>query len=364
MRITFAMGDYAWKVGGGYRVVYTYANHLVARGHQVAILHPSHARYLPPPRGLYRWVRRRVGMLRNFLWRPRRKWQRIDNRIQMLHAPDLSAKYFPDADAVFATAWFTAFDINDLPPNKGEKFYLIQHYETWMGPKDLVDRTWLMPLHKVTVSKWLRDLSLDMGSQDVVHIPNGIDHSRFRLLTPIQSRPRRVVLLYSRLDWKGAAEGIEAIERAKQRYPDLRAVLFGVFPRPRGLPSWVEFIKNPSLDVLVGTILNGSSVFLSPSWYEGWPLAPAEAMACGCAIVAADSKGIRDYCDDQITALLSEPKDVSWLTANLLRVLEDDGLRIRLAEAGHRKIQEFTWERSTEMLEEHLSNWVAARSLR
>ena len=109
-------------------------------------------------------------MLRNFLWRPRRKWQQIDDRIQMLHSPDLSAKYFPDADAVFATAWFTAFDINDLPPNKGEKFYLIQHYETWMGPKDLVDKTWLMPLHKVTYRLAHTNVEIRMRARDRVEV--------------------------------------------------------------------------------------------------------------------------------------------------------------------------------------------------
>ena len=361
MRITFAEGDYAWKPTGGHRVVYTYANTLAARGHQVTIVHPRYARLLPLPKGIYRWLRRKAGRARNVLFRPRRKWQPVDGRVELRYVPNLSARYFPDADAVFATAWHTAFDVDELPASKGEKFYLIQSYETWAGPKELVDKTWHIPLHKVAVSKWLHKLGLDMGCRDMVHVPNAIDHSRFRLLTPIRARPGRVALLYSPLDLKGAAEGIDALRAARERHAELQTRLYSVFPRPSGLPPWIEFVRNPSLDELVENVLNASSIFLSPSWCEGWPLAPAEAMACGCAIVATDSKGIRDYCDDQVTAMLSEPKDVRVLTANLLRVLEDDSLRVGLAEAGHRRIQEFTWDRSTDLLEKYMMEQINPR---
>jgi glycosyltransferase involved in cell wall biosynthesis len=294
-------------------------------------------------------------------FRPHRKWQPIDSRVEMRYVPDLSARYFPDADAVLATAWHTAFDVDELPASKGEKFYLIQSYETWAGPKELVDKTWHMPFHKVAVSSWLRKLGLEMGCHDIVHVPDAIDHSRFRLIAPIHARPCRVVLHYSRPNWKGAAEGIEALRAAKERHGQLQAQFYSVFPRPSGLPSWIEFVRNPSLNELVENVLNSGSIFLSANWCEGWGLAPAEAMACGCAVVATDSKGIRDYCDDQVTALLSQPKDVRALTDNLLRVLEDDSLRVRLAEAGHRRIQEFTWERSTDLLEKYMIEQISLR---
>jgi glycosyltransferase involved in cell wall biosynthesis len=273
----------------------------------------------------------------------------------MRYVPNLSARYFPDGDAVVGTTWFTAFDVNDLPASKGDKFYLIQGYETWVGAKELVDRTWCLPLHKIVVSKWLYNLGADLGARDILHIPNAIDHSRFRLITPIQARAPRVAFLYSPVDSKGATEGIEALRAAKQKHGELQARMYGLSRRPPNLPSWIEFFRNPPLNELVENVLNGSSIFLSPSWCEGWALAPAEAMGCGCAIVATDSKGIRDFCDNRVTAMLSEPKDVRALTANLFQVLEDDSLRVRLAEAGHRRIQEFTWDRSTDLLERYLT---------
>jgi hypothetical protein len=42
-------------------------------------------------------------------------------------------------------------------------------------------------------------------------------------------------------------------------------------------------------------------------------------------------------------------------------VLQDDALRVRLAERAHTEIQQFRWERSTEELEQALFDLVPAR---
>ena len=54
-------------------------------------------------------------------------------------------------------------------------------------------------------------------------------------------------------------------------------------------------------------------------------------------------------------ALLEDPEA---LAANVIRLLEDDELRIRLAKAGYERIQEFTWERSTDLLEQFLMDRI------
>ncbi len=192
----------------------------------------------------------------------------------------------------------------------------------------------------------------------MVHIPNGINHAFFRLLEPIDKRPLRVAMMYSSAEWKGGADGVKAIELAKHKFPRLKAILFGVGPRPRWLPSWIEYAQNPPQQVLVEQIYNRSILYLCPSWTEGWLLPPAEAMACGCAVVSTDNDGIRDFAEQGKTALLSPPRDPEALGKNLLRLLENDNLRIQLAKAGHERIKEFTWERSTNLLEQFLLQHV------
>ncbi|MBT9142996.1 MAG: Phosphatidyl-myo-inositol mannosyltransferase [Dehalococcoidia bacterium] len=361
MKITFILPGYSRRPVGGFRVVYEYANHLVARGHKVAVVHPRRlSNWNPPPPNLYHWLRRKAGHLRNIILRPKVGWQPIDHRVQMLYVPEPTARYVPNADIVFATAWQTGEIVVEYSAEKGRKFYLIQHYEVWGGPKERVDATWRAPFKKIVIARWLYEKGLELGvsASEMVHIPNGINHAFFRLLEPIEKRLLRVAMMYSSVDWKGGADGVKAIELAKHKFPRLKAVLFGVEPRPRWLPSWIEYVQNPPQQVLVEQIYNRSILYLCPSWTEGWGLPPAEAMACGCAVVSTDNDGIRDFAEQEKTALLSPPRDPEALGKNLLRLLENDNLRIQLAKAGHERIKEFTWERSTNLLEQFLLQHV------
>lgn len=356
MRITFVLPGYPWKPVGGFRVVYEYANYLTMRGHGVSVVHARWLGNLSPPswQTPYRRLRWEGWALRNRLITPEVRWQPIDPRVQLIYVPELTSRYLPDADAIFATAWQTAEYVNDYPSSKGEKFYLIQSFETWSGSKARVDATWKMPLHKVVIAGWLYDLGTQMGCRDMVKIPNALDHSRFKLSTPVPDRRKRVSMMFSHQELKGSADGLTALRIAKSECPDLEAVFFGVSPRPRSLPAWIEYRQNPSQRELIENIYNSSCIFVCPSWTEGFALPPAEAMACGCAVASTDCGGVREFSEHGATALFSAPKDPEVLARNILRLLEDDDLRTRIALEGHKRIQAFTWERSTDLLEEFI----------
>jgi len=361
MKITFILPRYPWKPIGGFRVVYEYANHLVARGHMIAIVHP---RQLPnwnpsPPTNLCRWLRRKAGYLRNLIFTPKVKWQPIDKRVKMLYVPNPRAQYVPDANAVFATWWPTAELVLEYPESKGKKFYLVQDFYPYLGTKSQIEKTWRFPLKKVTISSWLYKMVIDSGisKDEIIAIPNGVDHKRFCLQNDIAGRPKRIAMMYSTGSYKAPEDGIKAIEIAKSRHKDLQAICFGPGTRPKTLPRWIKYETNVSEERLV-EIYNSSSIFLSSSVAEGFALPPAEAMGCGCAVVATDSGGIREYAEHEKTALLSPPRNPEALAKNLLRVLEDDELRIRIAKAGNVRIQGFTWERSTDLLEQFLLRYA------
>lgn len=358
MRITFLLPTFAPRPSGGFRVVYEYANRLVARGHEVSVVHPRRLPYVQrwPYRGLWPAVRAELGRIRRTLFTPRLTWFPVDPRVRMLFTPDAAEHRIPDGDAIFATWWVTAEVVAGYGPEKGRKCYLLQNYEIWGGPKERVDATWRAPLDKVVIAKWFLDKGEELGvpREAMTHIPNGMDLSVFRLLNPIEERPPRVAMLASSVPTKGMADGVRALEIAKSEFPALEAVLFGIEPRPRGLPDWIEYVENPAPEVLVGEIYNRSAAYLCPSHLEGWHLPPAEAMACGCAVVSTDIGGVRDYAVDGETALLSPPGSPGELAANLLRILRNDPLRVDIARAGNEGMQAFNWERSTDLLEEFL----------
>lgn len=362
MKITFILPGYSSKPIGGYKVVYEYANQLVFRGHEVTVVHAR--RFMRgnthPLTKIHIWLTGKAKQPGNSMLRREEHWHPMDSRVEMLHVPEPTTSYVPDGDAVFATFFPLVEYAIDYPQEKGRAFYFVQHYSIWGGPKKRVDAAWRAPLVKIVIARWLYEKGLELGvpADEMIHIPNGIDHSKYRILHPIENRPPRVAMLYHTVSWKRAQDGIRALEIARREFSMLQAVLFGVFPRPKDLPSWIEFEFDPPQEKLVRSIYNGSRIYMCPSWTEGWHLPPAEAMACGCAVVSTDIGGVRDYAEHDVTALLSPPKRPEALAENLCRLLEDDRLRIRMAKAGHERIQEFTWERSTDLLEQFITDKI------
>jgi L-malate glycosyltransferase len=359
MKINFLLPCYAWGPSGGFKVVYEYANRLVARGHHVNVIHPRRLKF-PPPEKLTPGKCVRIARLwfQEIRSEPVIHWHRVDPRVRLLYVPSSASSYIPDGDILFATAWHTVRSVMECPISKGEKCYLIQHYETFQGPQNLVDETWRAPLRKVVVSKWLADLSEGLGAGEVAHIPIGIDHQVYRLTNPIAQRRRQIAMMFSHVPFKRSADGIKALEITKQQFTDLQVILFGVSRRRPSIPGWMTYLNDPPQQHLVEDVLNTSSIVLSPSLAEGFGLPPAEGAACGCAMVATDSGGVRDFIIHGETGLLSPPKDPEALARNLCLLLADDDLRIRLAQAAHALVAGFNWERSTDLLESFLNRVV------
>ena len=355
------MPCYPYGPMGGFRVVYEYANRLVSRGHKVTVVHARSSNFAPPEHRSFRdYARGAQGWLKEIFLQPEINWHSIDKRVELRFVPTPDEENIPDGDIVFATAWQTVCPVLEYSRQKGEKCYLIQGYEAWMGKKHLVDATWRSSLNKIVVSKWLYTLGKDLESDSLTYIPNGVDLNHYRLTQPI-SRGRRVAMIFSKTHIKGAADGIKALDIARAKHPDLEAVLFGVTSLRPDIPSWIKYYKSPPQNFIVEEIYNKSSIFLCPSLSEGFALPPAEAAACGCAVVSTDCGGIRDYIENGITGLLSPPQDPEALAANLCLLLENEEFRMELANAVNRSISRFNWERSTDLMEEFL-NRVAPNS--
>lgn len=358
MRITFLLPRYGWQASGGYRVVYTYASRLARRGHEVYVLHPRRlpAGGWPAPAGGIGRLRRAAGRVRDLLARPGLDWADIDARVRLLYVPRLSPRHVPDADAVIATWWSTAEAAIALPSSKGRAFHLIQGYEIWNGAEERVHAAWRAPLHKIFIAEWLLECAVELGvrAEDATLIPNAIDDV-FRLEHPIADRPPNVAMLYSDQVYKGGSIGIDALRHARESVPELTATLFGVSARPRDLPQWMRYVRHATPQQLAADVYGRAAVYLCPSLSEGWHLPPAEAMACGCALVSSDIGGVRDYAVHGDTALLFEPGDSRAAARHIVDVLANEELRTRLAQRGAERIASFSWERSTTMLEDVLA---------
>jgi L-malate glycosyltransferase len=357
MNITFMLPAYVYGPSGGARVVYEYANGLVARGHSVAVVHPRRVKSAPVgKRSIYSRVRGILVEPFRRVRKPSLGWQPLDARVRCLYVPSADETYIPDGDAIFATGWTTALPVARYSSYKGEKFYLIQGYEACMAPKHLVDESWQLPLHKVAVAKWLLGIGRGLGCDDIAYIPNGICQARYRLLRPIEGRPQSVAMVFSKEPCKAAADGIEALRIARKRHPKLTARMFGVTTVRPLIPHWIKYYSNPPQELIVRDIYNKSSVFLCPSLSEGFGLPPAEAASCGSAIVATDTGGIREYVEHGVSGLLSPPSDPLALAENLCSVLECDALRVNLAGTAMRMVEGLKWGPSIDLMEAFVAN--------
>lgn len=342
-------------------MAYEYANGLADRGWQVRVVHPcilSHEEIEAVRTSLFLRTRRWLGYQRRRItgdYRPDR-WFEVRPNVELLCTKTLDARHLLPSDVWVATYWYTAKWATSCP---GVGLHLIQHLETWCGPEADVMATWHLPLRKVVISRWLEDVAHKLG-EACDYIPNGLDFKTFGMDTkPEQREPNTVAMLYHHSDWKGSADGLRALSKVKAEIPQLKVQLFGVPDRPQGLPTWVEYYRNPPQKKL-REIYNRAAIFVSPSWTEGWPLPPAEALQSGAALVATDIGGHREYARNEETALVSPPKHPEALAANILRLLVDHKLRIRLAQQGHQYIQQFTWGRAVTSFESVLTEALAA----
>lgn len=353
MRVAFLLPGRSGRPAGGFKVVYEYANRLVARGHEVAVVHPwdcaapgSWRQRLRARRWLSHWGRHREGIA---------PWFEFDPRVELPLVTHPAAALLPAADVLVATAWHTASWVDEATDGARAGAYLIQGYETWDGDAERVRDTWRLPLGKVVVSRWLEEIAAELGEAErTVRVPLGMDLDLLGVDVPQAERGPRLGALYNSSPEKRSGEVIAAMEAVRERRPDASAVLFGTAPRPDSLPAWIEYESLPSRARL-RELYNSCAVFLQASRSEGWGLPASEAILCGCALVTVENGGSREFARDGETALVVAPGDVAALTEGASGLLDDSARRQRLATRGAELLGEFSWERSVTELEQALA---------
>jgi len=95
-------------------------------------------------------------------------------------------------------------------------------------------------------------------------------------------------------------------------------------------------------EIELALIYNKASVFVFPSFYEGFGLPPLEAMACGCPVIVSDSASLPEVCGD--SALYVNPKEPESIANSIMKIIEDTELRNQLVRKGIERAKNFRWE--------------------
>jgi glycosyltransferase involved in cell wall biosynthesis len=206
----------------------------------------------------------------------------------------------------------------------------------------------------LAISESTRDDLVKRGiSKDriaVVHC--GIDHDTYRVDPHTGKSAAPTIVFVGRLRrYKGVDWVIRTLPKLLARVPSAKLLVIGDGPHAGELKLTAARLGVAHAVAFLGFLpraekarrLREAWVLVQPSPKEGWGLTVIEASACGTAVVAANSPGLRDSVRDGETGLLVRFDDADALAAALARVLTDPARRDELAAAGVRWAARFTW---------------------
>lgn len=209
-----------------------------------------------------------------------------------------------------------------------------------------------------------RDLIEQLGADPArVRVVNPAIEPRFRPIADPARRaafrheqglPERFLLYLGTLEPRKNLVGlVEAYARLRAAEPDAPPLVVAgakgwyfdeVFAKVRtlGLEQSVTFAGYVS-DEAQPLWYAAAELFVYPSFFEGFGLPVAEAMACGTAVITSNVSSLPEVAGD--VAVQANPHDADSLAHAMRSLLQDDETRRRLAAEGPRWARRFSSER-------------------
>jgi len=200
------------------------------------------------------------------------------------------------------------------------------------------------------------------ASDKIRVVPCGIDLEAFRIGNPPKRKRNSLVMVSRLVPVKGHVHLFDALAHVRERIPDVQLWVVGDGPARSELERYVldrQLEKNVHFagrvtDEEKARLLHTSTVFVSSSLVEGFGIVLLEAMACGLPIVAFDLPVYREFMDSQCGFLVAKGND-RLMAKQILRLLEDDETRKRMAAHNLSHVKRFDWDRVAEVEEKLLT---------
>lgn len=219
----------------------------------------------------------------------------------------------------------------------------------------------------VALSELDREFVLGLGlypRERTAVVEPGLDKEY--LAAPVSSeRQNRVAYVGSWVLRKGVGTLTEVMTRVLARDQSLRFDVYGTGVNPdlilASFPAELRqrisvYPRLANQELAEG--LSKAKVFFFPTQYEGFGMALAEAMACGCAPVTTRT-GFGATLLDGKEALLCDFTDAPAMERAVLKLLRDDALRARIATSAVERVRSLSWETNIAKLEALFARWTS-----
>lgn len=282
----------------------------------------------------------------------------IDHRILDTYR-SVTDKDVPDSDVVIATFWTTAEWVNDLSPSKGKKVYFIQGKEAdFPGlPAERVKKTYLFPFKIITISKSLQDWVYGINKRDDISlIFNSVDTNLFSVPARQKQPVATVGMLYNSIHIKGCDITLKALDKIKEKHPEVRLLAFGARPVENSLPlpEYAEYYQSPP-QKKIADIYAQCYVWLCGSRMEGFHLPLLEAMACRCPVVSTAVGGPLDLIKDGKNGYIVPIEDYEQLSDVASRILSLSNEEwCVMSDNAYQTAHTYTWDDAADLFEKVL----------
>jgi glycosyltransferase involved in cell wall biosynthesis len=201
------------------------------------------------------------------------------------------------------------------------------------------------------------------GIKQVHWIANAVDTEKF---TAQEQRPVPPVVTYvGKLEsWKGIGTLIKSFEMIRRHVKDAKLLVVGtgsLESKLRELDLPIECTGHVSLDEMP-SIYQRTSVFILPSYMEGFPVACIEALACEVPVIATDVGDASEIVIDGVTGALVQPGDFEEIAIRAIKLLKEGELAAKMGKEGRAYVKEkFSYEAVIKRLKEVYEEAIQSR---
>ena len=234
--------------------------------------------------------------------------------------------------------------------------FLIKNLLKWAYRK--ADR--ILCISNFTQKEILKRVKLD--NTEVVNL--GVDCGRFVKAMNIEKTGRVVLSVGALKPRKGYHVAIQAVAKAKEKYPDIKYYIVGdqshtayfnklkELLRNLGLEENIFFWQNIEDEELIGLYGQADVFLLAPinieNNFEGFGLVYLEANASGLPVIGAKDCGAEDIIRNDYNGLLVPQNDAESTAKAIIKLFDNQDFAKKLGENGMVLAKKMSWDKTVD----------------